>query len=225
MGNVKKKQSSQKSAQRGVAREKADRASPKNELWPFLFINHGRLLADTVPKGAGVYFGFGKPLNEANRSFIKRTCPNLIGEFFSWGETLLSVSSGDFFREELEDYGPPDWDQKLAQFAGDIERWVLGIHAQCPIVFFLGPIGADDDPWGKWSRAKLPSVTIPFLESYAKRHDRALAYAHGEISPDTAFDKDSMCCILQHLPQTTKVSDAKLRASLASLRQCFPLSL
>lgn len=192
--------------------------------FPFLYYQHGALHLDTISKAGGAYIAFRSPVPTARRKEVQKGCPSPIDGLWTWGKTIAGCeSAGDIFDWEIaETYADGDLDNlneaHVAAFAADVERWIRGVHAKFPILFFLGPAWAKESAWGKYSAAALPAVMIPFLEDYAKAHAAVVAK---DSAKQGVFDKTSMSVILQHVP--ADIADAKLASRAKALVKRFPL--
>jgi hypothetical protein len=193
----------------------------------FPYLEHGTIALESITKGADAYIAFQSPVPKKSRADVMRGCPTPIGGMWSWGPNLVSMSSmGDTFDYEIaEQYAGGDMDAiddaAAAKFFADVEAWVKGVHAKFPIAFFLGPCAVDVSPWGRWTQEVLPGIMIPFLEKYAEANAKDVGKSFDDRDPeDGVFDNDSMCCILQRVPDT---GDKDLQRRTKALRKKFPI--
>lgn len=163
--------------------------------YPFLFVNHGVPDVDCVDKCEEVFLWFARPVAPSEREAVMRGCPAPIAYVWHWDESFCYFGSdGDTYEATLLfGYAPPalraeaerppkkgdakGWRRSferlsatlpasLTRFAGEVERWVRGVHEVVPVVLFWGPSGApDDDPWHVDSLARFSEVMYARLDA------------------------------------------------------------
>jgi hypothetical protein len=169
---------------------------PAPEDYPFLFVNHGTPAVDSVGKCEEVFLWFRGPVAQADRALIEAGVPSPLRRFWHWDrEFCYFGSEGDMYEfAVLQDYTPEPvgsalrgadptrdpkawhrhyqqatarFDEAIAAFAADLERWAMEVHAIAPIAVLWGPEGADeDDPWHQWSLAAFATVMGERLKRY-----------------------------------------------------------
>ncbi|MDB4932085.1 MAG: hypothetical protein JWM10_4569 [Myxococcaceae bacterium] len=170
---------------------------PTPAEYPFLFINHGTPDVESVGKCEEVFLWFRAPVGAAERRRIQAAVPSALQRFWHWDrEFCYFGSEGDSYEFAiLMDFSPEParaalraadpardpkgwhrayraatarFDEAVAAFAADLERWLLEVHALSPIAAFWGPHGTpDDDPWHQWSVAAFSDVMADRLARYA----------------------------------------------------------
>lgn len=194
---------------------------------PFPYLGHGVLSPEAVGKVSGAYLGFTAPVPAERRAAVMAGCPAPINGIWFWGPTLASCESdGDVFDQLLAeryaggDVGAIDL-KAVTAFAADVEAWARGVHAQHPLAFFVGPVGADQpSAWGTESARIAPKVMIPFLETYAAENAADLDEHADDVAPGV-FNALAMSCLLPSVPKTP---DRELSKRLDRLRARFGLA-
>ena len=165
--------------------------------FPFLHLNHGPLLLESIGKCDGAYVGFVDDVPETLKRELVESCPEPIKGFASFVGNLLAIESpGDVFDWTLvEVYGTAD-EQAAAEasgwaeisretadkFSAAVEAWAKEMHAKHPIRFFMGPATSEGSDWNGWSRERFAETVVPFLE--------ALVAAHPELKEPESHDED-----------------------------------
>jgi hypothetical protein len=171
--------------------------------FPFLFVQHGTPDADSVGKCEEVFLWFRAPVAPADRARIAARVPSPLQHFWHWDrEFCYFGSEGDSYEfAVLHDYTPEPvrtalraadpardpkawhrafqqatarFDEAVAAFAADLDRWLREVHAIAPIAVFWGPDGTpEDDPWHQWSVAAFADVMADRLQQYVPDRDGA----------------------------------------------------
>lgn len=166
-------------------------------MHPFLYLNHGPLLLESIGKCDGAYVGFVDDVPDSLKRELVESCPEPIKGFASFAGNLLAIESpGDVYDWTMVDvYGTPEeqaaaeaagWAeisrQTADRFSAAVEAWAKSMHASHPIRFFMGPSTSEGDPWDAWSRERFTDTVVPFLEELIAKHP--------ELRTDT-FDDDT----------------------------------
>ncbi|MFE6814518.1 hypothetical protein [Streptomyces sp. NPDC057675] len=141
-----------------------------------MYLNHGPLDPDTFDKADGAWIAFQQPVTDVDLALVARSCPEPIHGFFHGDDGLFSCESpGDVYDSIVaHSWGAgefPVTEEAAAAFSASVEQWVLEIHQHTPIAFFVGP-GATlgEDPWETWSRQRVGTVVMPWLQQYLAAH-------------------------------------------------------
>ena len=177
--------------------------TPAPEPFPFLFINHGTPEVDSVGKCEEVFLWFRGPVAPADRARIAADVPSPLQCFWHWDrEFCYFGSEGDSYEfAVLSDYTPEPartalrtadptrdpaawhrafeaatarFEEAVAAFAADLERWAHSVHAIAPIAVLWGPEGTpDDDAWHRASVDAFAEVMGERLKRYVPERDGA----------------------------------------------------
>lgn len=167
--------------------------------YPFLFLNHGTLLLESIGKCDGAYVGFVEDVPEDKMHPLLDECPEPIKGFASYTGNLLAIESpGDVFNYMvIECFGTPEEvaasqtanhpevsQATVDRFHAAVETWAKAMHAMHPLRFIMGPARAEDSEWGTWSRQKFTETVVPFLEELSSRHP--------EVNEEDSYDDEDL---------------------------------
>src|SRR4051812_45537927 len=143
---------------------------------PFVYFFHGEIDPDRLGKVGAVTLAFASPVPERDRIRIQKSVPQAFAGFFKWSDTLFTTESlGDVFDAMVYGESGPGDGEALAEFAAEVEAWVVRVHEKNPLLFFVGPTPVlPGDAWDAWSWSRAPEVVLPFLERYADAHQESL---------------------------------------------------
>ncbi|MGS2644054.1 hypothetical protein [Streptosporangium sp. LJ11] len=164
--------------------------------FPFPFFGAGEA---SYYMWAEVHVRFARQPSTSQRAVIVDTVPAPLRGALDWCEgRQLMVASGLFLHGtvvhsypavpgESDRIGDDGWlyaaPSRIAALNADIERWLLRIHRECPI---LAAYRAEDpdsggtrlSDWHEWSLARLPGL-LPELEPLLDQASHATAMAQG----------------------------------------------
>lgn len=190
--------------------------------FPFVYLNHGPLLLESIGKCDGAYVGFVADVPDALKAELIQSCPEPIKGFASFTGNLLAIESpGDVYDWSIvEDYGTPEEKKESEssgraavgretadRFSAAVEQWVTAMHALHPIRFVMGPGSSEGSDWHEWSRNCFTATVVPFLEALSESHPELKAeptYDDEEEleegdDTDTLIDEDAATLMLQPL--------------------------
>ena len=162
--------------------------------FPFVFLNHGTLGAESFGSTASIWIGFAGPLTAGRLRRMIDACPEPLAGLFYADDALLYCETA----------GPETFESAVSRLYGDdtgivtrsaserfgvaLEQWARQVSAWTRIAFLSGPGTArsgDFDPdrfsmyagprlvvssWARWSARRMPSV-IDWLEDYLDTHE------------------------------------------------------
>lgn len=165
--------------------------------FPFVYLNHGPLLLESIGKCDGAYVGFVDDVPEALQRALVEQCPEPIRGFASFVGNLLAIESpGDVYdwtmvelygtaeeKAEAQKKGWAEIGRETAdRFGAAVEAWAQAMHAMHPIAFFMGPGSTEGSDWDAWSRERFAQTVVPFLE--------ALVAEHPELKEPESFEDE-----------------------------------
>src|SRR4051812_28922075 len=194
--------------------------------FPFVFLNHGTLGAESFGSAASIWIGFAQPLTASRLKWTIDTCPEPLAGLFYADDALLYCETA----------GPETFESAVSRLYGDdtgivtlsasrrfgvaLEKWARQVSASFPIAFLCGPgtvrIGSyksarlkahgassiHASSWAHWSARRMPSV-IDWLEDYLDNHeDMPLTEeAPGEDWPARPMNRLMLSFIADSIPE------------------------
>lgn len=174
-------------------------------MHPYLYLNHGPLLLESIGKCDGAYVGFVEDVPDDLKRALVASCPEPIAGFASFVGNLLAIESpGDVYDWTIVDLFGTEDEKAAAEAAGwaeisratadrfsaAVEAWANEMHAKHPIRFFMGPSSSEGSPWDAWTRERFTDTVVPFLEDLIAKHPGLKTEMSFDDETDAEADED-----------------------------------